>query len=81
MKMRMPAGPDWLLLGRTLGVSPVPMGMPEVYLALKTGAIDGLNLGSGGEYLYFRVTQSGAVPDRVWTAPVWAEGGRTNPTP
>ena len=41
MKMRMPAGPEWLLLGRTLGVSPVPMGMPEVYLALKTGTIDG----------------------------------------
>ena len=41
VKMRMPAGPDWLLLGRTLGVSPVPMGMPEVYLALKTGGIDG----------------------------------------
>jgi tripartite ATP-independent transporter DctP family solute receptor len=41
VKLRMPAGPDWLLLGRTLGVSPVPMGMPEVYLALKTGGIDG----------------------------------------
>ncbi len=41
VKMRMPAGPDWLLLGRTLGVNPVPMGMPEVYLALKTGTIDG----------------------------------------
>lgn len=40
-KMRMPAGPEWLLLGRTLGVSPVPMGMPEVYLAMKTGTIDG----------------------------------------
>lgn len=40
-KMRMPAGPEWLLLGRTLGVSPVPLGMPEVYLALKTGSIDG----------------------------------------
>ena len=37
----MPAGPEWLLLGRTLGVSPVPLGMPEVYLALKTGTIDG----------------------------------------
>jgi TRAP-type transport system periplasmic protein len=41
VKMRMPAGPEWLLLGRTLGVSPVPLGMPEVYLALKTGAVDG----------------------------------------
>ena len=41
VKMRMPAGPEWLLLGKTLGVSPVPLGMPEVYLALKTGTIDG----------------------------------------
>lgn len=41
VKMRMPAGPEWLLLGRTLGVSPVPMGMPEVYLGMKTGTIDG----------------------------------------
>lgn len=41
IKMRMPATPEWLLLGRTLDVSPVPMGMPEVYLALKTGTVDG----------------------------------------
>jgi TRAP-type transport system periplasmic protein len=41
IKMRMPAGPEWLLLGKALGVSPAPLGMPEVYLALKTGAIDG----------------------------------------
>lgn len=41
VKLRMPAGPEWLLLGKALGVSPVPMGMPEVYLALKTGTIDG----------------------------------------
>ena len=40
-KMRMPAGPEWLLLGRAIGVSPAPLGMPEVYLALKTGTIDG----------------------------------------
>jgi TRAP-type transport system periplasmic protein len=41
VKMRMPAGPEWLLLGRMLGVNPVPLGMPEVYLALKTSSIDG----------------------------------------
>src|SRR5256714_3200238 len=41
VKMRMPGGPDWLLLGQALGVTPTPMGMPEVYLALQTGAIDG----------------------------------------
>jgi tripartite ATP-independent transporter DctP family solute receptor len=41
VKLRMPGGPDWLLLGQSLGVTPTPMGMPEVYLALQTGAIDG----------------------------------------
>jgi len=41
VKMRMPAGPEWLLLGRALGVTPVPLGMPEVYLAMKTGTVDG----------------------------------------
>lgn len=41
VKLRMPSGPEWLVLGRALGVSPVPMGMPEVYLAMKTGTIDG----------------------------------------
>ena len=41
VKLRMPGGPEWLLLGKTLGVSPVPLGMPEVYLAMKTGTIDG----------------------------------------
>uniref|UniRef100_A0A9E7ZYT1 TRAP transporter substrate-binding protein DctP n=1 Tax=Bosea sp. NBC_00436 TaxID=2969620 RepID=A0A9E7ZYT1_9HYPH len=41
VKLRMPAGPEWLLLGRTLGVSPLPLGMPELYLALKTGTVDG----------------------------------------
>ena len=41
VKLRMPGGPEWLLLGKTLGVSPTPLGMPEVYLGLKTGTIDG----------------------------------------
>ncbi len=41
VKLRMPAGPGWLALGKGLGVSPTPMAMPEVYLSLKTGAIDG----------------------------------------
>ena len=41
VKMRMPAGPEWLLLGQSIGVSPTPMAMPEVYLALQTGTVDG----------------------------------------
>jgi TRAP-type transport system periplasmic protein len=41
LKFRMPAGPDWLVLGKVLGVQGTPMGMGEVYLSLKTGTIDG----------------------------------------
>ena len=41
VKLRMAGGPEWQLLGQALGVTPTPMAMPEVYLALKTGAIDG----------------------------------------
>jgi tripartite ATP-independent transporter DctP family solute receptor len=41
LKIRMPGGPDWLLLAQSIGATPTPMGMPEVYLALQTGAIDG----------------------------------------
>ncbi|SMD12680.1 DctP family TRAP transporter solute-binding subunit [Rhizobium sp. RU36D] len=41
VKMRMPSSPEWLLLGESLGVTPTPLAMPEVYVALQTGAIDG----------------------------------------
>jgi tripartite ATP-independent transporter DctP family solute receptor len=41
VKLRMPGGPEWLLLGQAIGVTPTPMAMPEVYLALQTGSIDG----------------------------------------
>lgn len=41
VKLRMAGGPEWQLLGDALGVTPTPMAMPEVYLSLKTGSIDG----------------------------------------
>lgn len=41
VKLRMPGGPGWLALGKGLGATPTPLGFPEVYLALKSGAIDG----------------------------------------
>lgn len=41
VRMRMPASPEWLLLGESMGVSPTPMAMSETYVALQTGAIDG----------------------------------------
>jgi tripartite ATP-independent transporter DctP family solute receptor len=41
VKLRMPNSPQWIALGRALGASPTPLGFGEVYLALKTGVVDG----------------------------------------
>jgi TRAP-type C4-dicarboxylate transport system substrate-binding protein len=41
IKLRMPAGDAWQLLGRSLGANPTPLAYAEVYTALQTGAIDG----------------------------------------
>ena len=41
VRMRMPASPEWLLLGESLGVSPTPLAMSETYVALQTGSVDG----------------------------------------
>ena len=41
VKLRVPPGPGWLVLARALGTTPTSMAMPEVYLSLRTGAIDG----------------------------------------
>jgi TRAP-type C4-dicarboxylate transport system substrate-binding protein len=41
IKLRMPAGDAWQLLGRSLGANPTPLAYAEVYTALQTGTIDG----------------------------------------
>ncbi len=41
VKLRMPATKEWLFLGDALGATATPMAFGEVYLALKTGTIDG----------------------------------------
>jgi tripartite ATP-independent transporter DctP family solute receptor len=41
VKLRMPGGDAWQLLGRSLGANPTPMAYAEVYTGLQTGAIDG----------------------------------------
>lgn len=41
VKLRMPGSDTWQFLGRCLGADPVPVAFNEVYLALKTGTIDG----------------------------------------
>src|SRR3954471_16206229 len=41
VKLRMPPGDAWQLLGRSVGANPTPMAYAEVYTGLQTGAIDG----------------------------------------
>ncbi|MBA4267196.1 MAG: C4-dicarboxylate ABC transporter [Comamonadaceae bacterium] len=41
IKLRMPPGESWALLGRSLGANPTPMAYAETYTGLQTGAIDG----------------------------------------
>ena len=41
VKLRMPAGDAWQLLGKSLGANPTPMAYAEVYTGLQTGSIDG----------------------------------------
>ena len=41
IKLRMPGGDAWQLMGRALGANPTPIAFPEVYTALQSGTIDG----------------------------------------
>jgi TRAP-type C4-dicarboxylate transport system substrate-binding protein len=45
MKLRMPPGEGWALVGRAMGATTVPVPFTEVYTALQTGAIDGQDNG------------------------------------
>ncbi len=41
IKLRMPAGDAWQLLGKSIGANPTPLAYAETYTALQTGAVDG----------------------------------------
>jgi TRAP-type C4-dicarboxylate transport system substrate-binding protein len=41
IKLRMPPGDAWQLLGRSLGANPTPMAYAETYTGMQTGAVDG----------------------------------------
>ena len=41
IKLRMPPGDAWQMLGRAVGANPTPMAYAETYTGLQTGAIDG----------------------------------------
>lgn len=41
IKLRMPPGEAWAMLGRSLGANPTPVAYAETYTALQTGTVDG----------------------------------------
>ncbi|MEW6068885.1 MAG: sialic acid TRAP transporter substrate-binding protein SiaP [Nitrospirota bacterium] len=41
VKLRMPNSPLWIAMGKALGANPTPLGFGEIYLALKTGVVEG----------------------------------------
>lgn len=41
IKLRMPPGDAWQLLGRSVGANPTPVAYAETYTALQTGTVDG----------------------------------------
>jgi len=41
VKLRMPPGEAWQLLGESMGANPTPVAFAELYTALQSGAVDG----------------------------------------
>jgi TRAP-type transport system periplasmic protein len=41
IKLRMPPGETWQLLGEAMGANPTPVAFAELYTALQSGAVDG----------------------------------------
>src|SRR5204863_7928987 len=42
VKLRMPGSETWQFLGNALGANATPLAFEEVYLAMQTGTVDGL---------------------------------------
>jgi TRAP-type C4-dicarboxylate transport system substrate-binding protein len=42
LKLRMPGSETWQFLGNALGANATPLAFEEVYLAMQTGTVDGL---------------------------------------
>lgn len=72
VKLRMPNSPAWLFLGEALGANPTPLSFSELYMALKTGTVDGQDnpLPTVQNAKFFEVTKSisltNHVIDTVW---------------
>jgi len=72
INLRMPNSESWMFLGKALGANPTPVSFSDLYLALKTGSVDGQdNPITGMETTKFyevqkSVTMTGHVIDSVW---------------
>ncbi len=90
MKVRMPPGEFWQFLGESIGVSPTPVAISEVYTALQSGAIDGQDNPAVNTKLmkFYEVTNQYvltghvvgydvmAISAKVWDAMTPAQQGR-----
>ncbi len=67
IKLRMPGSKDWQFLGQALGANPTPMAFNEVYLGLKTGAIDAQDnpLPTDEKAKFYEVTQQIVLTDHL----------------
>jgi len=72
VKLRVPNSPTWIAMGKALGANPTPMAFNEVYMGLKTGAIDGQDnpLPSDKNAKFYEVTKyivlTNHLVDSVW---------------
>lgn len=72
VKLRTPGSPSWIALGKALGGNPTPMAFNEVYMGLKTGAVEGQDnpLGTDKNAKFYEVTKyivlTNHVVDSTW---------------
>lgn len=72
VKLRTPGSPTWIALGKALGGNPTPMSFSEVYMGLKTGAIEGQDnpLPTDKNAKFYEVTKyivlTDHLADSVW---------------
>jgi tripartite ATP-independent transporter DctP family solute receptor len=67
VKLRTPASPAWIALGKALGGNPTPMSFGEVYMGLRTGAIEGQDnpLPTNYNAKFYEVTKYIVLTDHV----------------
>jgi tripartite ATP-independent transporter DctP family solute receptor len=72
VKLRMPNSEAWLFLGRAIGANPIPVAFSELYTALRSGMVDGLENPLAGmeEGKFYEVAKSISLTNHMIGA-VW----------